>query len=164
MRYKTPKIGEVYEVYLRDGMKGYVQYIANDITQLNSDVIRVFKGREPIDSEPDINKIIDGEVEFYAHVTGMEFGVKDGFWKKIGQSDNLGDLKKPFFRSSSDSGKPSVKVSKEWYVWRINEPSVYVGKLEGENIRADEGSALPPAWIVERMNTGKYQFFSPGYK
>lgn len=163
-RIKKPIIGDIYEVPLEDGTKGYVQYIANDVTQLNSDVIRVFKRREKTESISDLEEILDGDVEFYAHVTGMEFGEKDGSWKKIGHSDNVGDLKKPFFRTSSDYGKPSVKVSKEWYVWRINDPKAYVGRLEGENLEADEGSALPPAWVVQRMNTGRYQFFYPDHK
>lgn len=164
MKYKTPKIGDIYEVPLENGIKGYVQYIANDMTQLNSDVIRVFKRREPGDATPDLNEVINGEVEFYAHVTGMEFGEKDGSWKKIGHNDNVGDLKLPFFKSTRDTGNTSIKVSNQWYVWRINEPTEYVGKLEGENVNADIGSALPPAWVVQRMNTGKYQFFYHDYK
>jgi hypothetical protein len=36
-------IGDVFSVPLGDGHKKYFQYVANDVTQLNSDVIRAFK-------------------------------------------------------------------------------------------------------------------------
>lgn len=160
-RIKKPKIGDIYEVPLKGDQKGYLQYIANDMTQLNSDVIRVFKQRYPVGEKVDLENVLKGEVEFYSHVTGMEFGEKDGSWKKIGQSDDIGDLKLPFFRSTNDTGNT---VSNDWYVWHINEPSKYVGRLEGENIKAEIGSALPPAWVVQRMNTGKYHFIYPDYK
>lgn len=158
------KVGDIFEVPMQSGKKGYVQYIGNDMTQLNSNVIRVFKRRESIDTVPDIEAIVKDEIEFYAHVTGMEFGVKDKSWEKIGYSSDVGDLKKPLFRDSRDYGNPLVKVSNEWYVWRINETSVYVGKLKGEYTKADVGIVVWPKDIIARMETGKYLFFYPDYK
>jgi hypothetical protein len=170
-RRKKPTVGDIYEVPLQGNKKGYVQYIGSDTSQLNSDVIRVFKCRESADSSLSIEEILKGEIEFYSHVTGMELGERDGSWIKVGNSNNVGDLKSPFFRDSADElvrkengnyGLPDV--SKTWYVWRMNEPRVLVKDLSGDNINADVGSALPPAWVVQRMNTGKYQFFYSNYK
>lgn len=161
---QRPKIGDIFEVNLRNDQKGYVQYIANDLTQLNSDVIRVFKTHYPISQEINIEDIINDEVEFYSHVTGVEFGEKDGIWIKKGNSQNLGDLRAPFFRQSRDSGNPKIKVSKNWSVWHVNEPMVDVGELKDNNTKADIGSVTWPERVVERMRTGEYPVHYPAYK
>lgn len=44
------KIGDIFCVKTDRGCIAYFQYIANDMTQLNSSVIRVFKKRYPIDN------------------------------------------------------------------------------------------------------------------
>lgn len=61
------KVGDVFSVKLDDRSKKYIQYIANDLTQLNSDVIRAFKTGYPIEAKPDLSLVVKGEVEFYAH-------------------------------------------------------------------------------------------------
>lgn len=43
MKRVLTKIGDVFEVKIDETSKKYFQYIANDMTQLNSDVIRGFK-------------------------------------------------------------------------------------------------------------------------
>jgi len=39
------KIGDIFSVVLDNGNKKYFQYVANDLTQLNSDVIRSFNAK-----------------------------------------------------------------------------------------------------------------------
>jgi hypothetical protein len=163
-----PKIGDVFEIDLKNGKKAHVQYIGNDITQLNSDVIRVFKARYPIDKEIDIENIISDEIEFYSHVTGVKFGIEDGSWKNIGNSGKLGDPRAPFFRTSKDVGvakvgEPKPEISKNWVVWHMNEPMTHVGELLGEDTKADIGVITWPKVIVNDMRTGKQSFFYPGY-
>ena len=43
MKRIVTKIGNVFSVKLNESKKKYFQYVANDIYQLNSSVIRVFK-------------------------------------------------------------------------------------------------------------------------
>lgn len=50
------KIGDVFSAKTDEKTKKYFQLIAYDLTQLNSDVIRVFKERYPINSNPDLSK------------------------------------------------------------------------------------------------------------
>ena len=75
--------GDIFEVPLDNNTKGYFQFIMLDLTQLNSEVIRVFRKQYPHDETIHLAEIVKDEVHFYAHVI-IKFGVKMGLWKKIG--------------------------------------------------------------------------------
>ena len=83
------------------GIPKYFQLIAYDLTQLNSDVIRVFKEQYPINSNPDLSKIVSGEIEFYIHCT-TKAGIKMNLWNKIGNNKNIGETNHILFRSTND--------------------------------------------------------------
>lgn len=155
------KIGDVFSVEIDNKHKKYFQYVVNDLTQLNSDVIRAFKEIYPIKANPDLSEIIDGNVEFYAHCV-TKLGIKMKFWEKVGNIVEVGDYKKVLFRSSGDN--PQTKISKNWWVWKINERQKHVGKLEGENQKAEIGSVIPPDSLVYRIKTGKYDFVYPEFE
>ncbi|HRK06003.1 MAG TPA: hypothetical protein PLW14_13010 [Chlorobiota bacterium] len=152
------KIGDVFEVPISETEKKYFQLIAFDMTQLNSDVIRAFKLVVPLDESPKIADIIASGVEFYAHCV-TKWGVKDGSWSKIGKSPDVGNLDNILFRGSSDYGNPQIKVSDSWYIWQINQKTVRVGKLEGENRNAEIGLVFTSTDIVHRMKHGFYPGF-----
>ncbi|NML22437.1 hypothetical protein HHL16_16250 [Pseudoflavitalea sp. G-6-1-2] len=156
MRTNT-KIGDVFSAKVNSNKKKYFQYIISDITQLNSDVIRVFKNSYPIDSNPDLNDVISGEVEFYAHCI-TKLGVKMGYWNLIGNIPDVGRTDHILFRDSGDYGNPTIKVSQDWWVWKINEDQKRVGELLGENQKAEVGLVINPESIVYRMRTGEYDF------
>lgn len=164
MKRISLKVGDIYEAPLADGKKGHVQYIGNDRTQLNSDVIRVFKKRYDSDVNPTVEEITKDDVEFFSHVVDVKAGIKDGSWAKVGHSDDVGDIKNAFFRDSRDYGNPNVKVSEQWFVWRMNEPTIYIGKLKDKNTAADIGVVTWPKWIVYQMQTRKFHGFYPDYK
>jgi hypothetical protein len=167
MRVVT-KIGDVFSVKIDEESKKYFQLIAFDRYQLNSDVIRAFKKIYPLDSPPSPEEIIKGEVEFYAHcVTNL--GVKMGVWEKVGKAKDIGDTSHILFRGTSDYGQKfegkRINVSSKWYIWKINDrDSIRVGKLEGENRKAEIGVIVNPYDIEERMKTGKYSFFYPDFE
>ena len=49
-------------------------------------------------------------------------------------------------------GAEKIKVSENWYVWHINdEDFTRVGRLEGENRKAEIGVVVNPYDIVERI-------------
>ena len=162
------KIGDVFSVKIDENNKKYFQLIAFDLTQLNSDVIRSFKKNYAIDSKPDLLEIIKGEIEFYAHCI-TKLGVKLGHWEKIGNIKEIGYLNHILFRGTSDYarkiGEERVKVSEKWYVWNINdEDYTRVGKLKGDNQKAEIGMVMSPDNIVCRMRTGEYGLKKyPGY-
>lgn len=162
------KIGDVFSVAIDNNKKKYFQYIANDLTQLNSDVIRAFKKIYPIDSNPNLAEIVNDEVDFYAHCV-VALGVKMKLWNKVGNTTEIGNITQILFRGTSDYGvwidNEPIKISTKWYIWKINDKDfTKVGKLEGKNRSADIGVVVNPYDIVERMKTGKYSFFYPDFE
>ena len=79
------KIGNIFCAEIDGQYKCYFQYIANDLTELNSSVIRVFKRHYPIEYIPDFDKIVKDEVSFYDH-TVLSVGIRYGYWSKVGES------------------------------------------------------------------------------
>ncbi len=161
------RIGDVFFVKIDENNIKYFQLVAFDLTQLNSDVIRAFKKTYTINANIDLSEIVNGEVEFYAHCV-TKFGLKMNLWEKVGNTTDIGKIDSILFRGCSDSGsKPGeqVKVSNKWYVWRINDQNFRrVGKLQGENRRAEIGIVVNPHDIVERIKTGRYSFFYPDFE
>jgi hypothetical protein len=157
------KIGDVFSVKLDESSKKYFQYIANDLKQLNSDVIRAFKEKYSFDVNPELSEITNGEVDFYAHCI-VNLGVKLSFWDKVGKATDIGSMD-VLFRRTNDYGlklgEAPVLVSENWYVWKINEDFRHVGKLIGENKKAEIGLVINPASIVHRIRTGVYDIDYP---
>lgn len=162
----STKIGDVFSVKIDDHKK-YFQYIANDRTQLNSDVIRGFKKRYSIDVDPNSSEIIKDEVVFYAHCV-TKLGVKMNLWNKIGNTLDIGKLDRILFRCTSDYGlklgEEPVKISDKWYVWRINDLGfTTVGKLEGDYQKSFIGLVINPYGIIELLKGNKYPPIYPDY-
>jgi hypothetical protein len=168
MKRVSTKIGDVFFVKIDENSKKYFQLIAFDLTQLNSDVIRAFKTVYPIDANPDLSEIVNGDVEFYAHCV-TKWGVKLGFWEKTGNTPTVGKLSHILFRDTNDYGckigEEAVKISDKWYVWHINDANfTRVGKLVGENRKAELGLVINPESIVHRLRTGEYDIFYPDFE
>jgi hypothetical protein len=160
---RNTKIGDVFEVVIDDKAKKYFQYITNDLTQLNSDVIRVFKRQYPIKATLNVSEIVADEVEFYAHCV-TKWGIKLGCWKKVGNHTEVGKFDQVLFIDSRDYGDPSIKVSHNWWVWKINEEQNYIGKLTEKYKNAEIGVVIAADRIVNQMQTGEYNFVYPEYE
>jgi hypothetical protein len=154
------KIGDLYVVKIDDTSKKYFQYIADDINQLNSNVIRAFNTAYPLEEEPNLSEVIQQDVAFYSHCF-IRVGLKFDFWDKAGNVPEIGNLDHILFRRSSDYGDPKVDISYKWWVWKINERSQYVGELKGEARKAEDGVVMDPLSIVHRMRTGQDRDFRP---
>ena len=159
------EIGDVFSVNLDNEYCRYFQYVISDLTQLNSDVIRVFKKEYRAEMNIPLPEIITDEVEFYAHCV-TKAGQKLVCWKKVGNISDVGDVHNILFRGTRDSGKKrgaeSIKVSYNWYIWRVNDRNfTKVGKLIGANRKAEIGLVVNPFDIVHRIKTGKYDFVYP---
>ncbi|MDC8098669.1 Imm26 family immunity protein [Chryseobacterium rhizosphaerae] len=162
------KIGDIFSVPINEKEKKYMQLIAFDLAQLNSDTIRAFKRIYSIDENPSKEEIINDKIDFYAHCV-TKFGIKLNLWEQIGNSLNIGNIKDPIFKSTDDYGykenEQPVKVSYNWYVWRINDKNrTKVGRLEGENRNAEIGLIVNPYDILDRIKTGQYNFFYPDFE
>lgn len=162
------KKGDIFVVKIDDKSKRYFQYITNDLKQLNSDVIRCFKKIYTLEESPNLKEIVKDEIFFYAHCV-TKWGVKLGYWEKVGNIDDVGAFEHILFRGTNDygtiRGDELKKVSHNWYVWRIGElKSTYLGKLEGEYRNAEIGIVMDSESIVHRIKTGYYDGFYPGFE
>jgi hypothetical protein len=157
------KIGDIFEATLENGESRYFQYVANDLTQLNSSVIRVFKRKFAPNEAVDLEVLVQGEVEFNVH-TMLKPGIQLNYCRKVGNSGNVGNPTQILFRATEDSGNVSIPISHRWYVWRIGEDFRNVGRLKGENRLAEEGGVMPPIAIMNRLETGEYQYFIHGFE
>lgn len=167
MRVST-KIGDVFSANIDEKSKKYFQLIAFDLTQLNSDVIRVFKDIYPIEAEPNLSEIIEGDVDFYSHCV-TKLGVKMNFWKKIGNSSKIGKIDRILFRDTNDYGSKiggePIRISENWHVWHINDKHfTTVGKLEGENRKSYNGLVINPLGIIELLKGNKYPINYPDFE
>ncbi len=155
------KIGDVFSIKKKNNDYRFFQYISDDSTQLNSNVIRVFKKEISNIDNIDLNNIINNETDFYAHVM-LKLGEKLKVWEKIGNFDfkNEYDI---IFRNSSDYGEPDIKISENWWIWKINEKEKFVGKLTNNYKNSEIGIVVTPFDIVQRIETGNYQFVYPDY-
>lgn len=162
------KIGDVFSVPINETEKRYMQLIAFDLTQLNSDVVRAFKKVYPINENPSVEEVINDEIFFHAHCV-TKFGVQLDLWEKVGKNLNIGNINNIIFKGTSEyarkEGEDPILISDKWYIWRINdEKFTRVGKLEGENRKAEIGLIVNPYDILERMKTGNYGFFYPDFE
>ena len=114
----------------------------------------------PDDKNPNLLEIVNGEVEFYAH-TVLRIGIADSVWYKVGKSLELGDYRDVFFRIDGDIDR--VERSEKWYVWKIGEPFIYVGKLPAKYYDAENGYVICYEDLIARLKTGKYTYFFPAY-
>jgi hypothetical protein len=161
LRART-KIGDVFSVPLDVSTKKYFQYVANDLTQLNSDVIRAFSKAHPIDSKFNLPEIVADEVDFHAHVV-IKWGIKMRLWEKVGNVPFVSNVD-VLFRGTEDHGNKFIRISNNWYVWRINEEFQDVGRLTGAYRKAEIGMVMAPTGIVHRLRTGEYPITYPGYE
>lgn len=167
VRVKT-KIGDVFVVNIDNYNKKYFQLIAYDLTQLNSDVIRAFKKTYPIDANPDLREIVNEEVGFYSHCI-TKLGLKMNLWKNVGNIEDVGNTSDILFRDTNDYGlkigEDPIKISNNWYIWRINDKSfTHVGKLRGENQKAEIGLIINPLGIIELLKGNKYPVNYPEFE
>lgn len=166
------KIGYIFCVEFPNNTKGYFQYIANDYTLLNSSVIRVFKTHYPINENVEPTRIIDDDIDFYAH-TILKPGIHSGAWYKIGKSVNLGtgEINEIKFGTTEKTrivhtkdGYEVIDINplKNWMIWKINCEMVDVGKLPKKYYdKLELGYVIPYIDIINRMYFGYYKYTCP---
>jgi hypothetical protein len=163
----STKIGDVFSVKIDDNGERYFQLVAFDLTQLNSDVIRAFKKVYPINTNPDLIEIVNGEVEFYAHCV-TKLGLKMNLWKNVGNTYKIGNTNNILFRDTNDygskEGEEPIKLSNKWFVWHINDKNfTQVGKLKNDYKKAYIGLVINPLGIIELLKGNKYPINYPDF-
>ena len=149
-----PSVGSIFRVDAEEGRSRYFWCVGTDRSQLNSDLIVVFRQAHDSALPVDLDAIVADEVDFYCHAL-IPIGKKQGLWRKVG----FRRVSRSFpmlFRDSNDYGDSSIRVSEQWYVWEPNRPFRPVGRLTGDLTKAEIGVVLPPDCVVHRMRTGTY--------
>jgi hypothetical protein len=155
-------LGDIFKVPLSNGKVGYIQYIAIDETMLGGHVIRAFQTHYDPDDTPDLQPMVTTDsVHFIAHVF-LDSALKFFAWEKVGNVPYPEPID-VLFSASGDYGTPEIKISHDWYVWRINEPQRAVGSLTPEYQNAEIGVVIAPQIIAGRMLTGSYPMVYPAY-
>ena len=149
------KIGDIFCVEVDNSYKCYFQYVANDMTVLNSSVIRVFVRHYPIDYIPVFDDIVNDEVNFYAH-TILRFGILYNAWYKVGKHSNIGNPDEIYFRWFSDIDFSEIKKSYNWSIWKINKEREFIGEMREEYVHIDLGIVFSYNNIVSKIKTGEF--------
>ena len=157
------KIGNVFCTEIDGRYKYYFQYICNDISMLNSSVIRVFKTRYPLDYKPILMDIIKDEVLFYAH-TILRAGIQFNIWQKVGNAmltnaDNINKVIFGFTKEHLYFGRETITVDPlhNWTIWHVNENLTEIGMLPKEYYNSIEyGVVIPFHQIIYRIKFGYY--------
>ena len=159
-RAKATKVGDIFEVKVSDIGKKYMQYIANDLSQLNSDVVRGFSKIYNIETKPSLQEIVSDKVDFYAHCDSRH-GIRLGLWSLYGNIQDVGDLRKIIFRDTNDTGDV---ISSRWYVWYINEDFIRVDNMDPRLKNSFYGVVYPAKMISFRMKNGYFYGVTPRFE
>lgn len=143
------KLGDVFEIHLRDGRFCYCQYIAKN-TELGF-LIRVFDyfSTEPMEAVPHLDP---ARLLFPPVFVGLQATARSGRWKRIGNLP-VEPFVFPHFRQTMGT-KPGVY--QDWQLWdgnkstRIGKLPAHLRSLELECVWGDEG-------IEERIMAGTYR-------
>lgn len=149
------RIGNIFCVEIDSEYKKFFQYVANDMSMLNSSVIRAFKRKYPIDWKPDMDIIVDDEVDFYAH-TVLRAGIQYNTWYKVGTHKNVGDTTNIMFRYFNEWNISHMTKSYRWYIWRINHEFIRIGEMTDKYRKFDLGPVYSYIQIENKIKTGKY--------
>jgi hypothetical protein len=156
------RIGDIYAVEVAEGQVKLFHHVANDASQLGSNVIRAYKPAYSAAALPHMSVILNAEVDFHAHAV-CSLGVKLGYWQKVSHVKPASEVT-VWFRDSNDYGNPSITISRDWWVWRVGQPSKHIGPLRGEYVCAEIGIVFSPVDIASRVRTGSFGIVYPAYE
>ena len=155
------RIGDVYQVDVDDQLVAFFHYVARDLSQLGSPVIRVYAPTYLKSETPTLDQILARPISFYAH-TSIGLGVRLGCWLKFGHQKPTDPLD-VLFRQSNEPGNLTVEVSYDWSVWRVNEPPRHIGTLTPPYQSSELGIVMSPASILRRIRHGTYGIVYPTF-
>ena len=164
MRHYT-RIGNIYEANVGELHKRFFQFIGRDVSDMNSDVIRIFNHLYRKSDTPPVDVIILDSVDCYMH-TSVHAGVLQEKWKLYGRTRNVGDTD-ICFRDSNDYGFfPKQRIiSRNWTVWKMNKEREFVGPLPSKYHSAYIGSVYSPDSVVYRIENQRYlSLYYPDYE
>lgn len=166
MLKQTSKIGDIFCSVINSEYKTYFQIIAYDSTELNSDVIRIFKTKYQLSDNPNIDVIIADKVSYYVHCIAR-LGIVKKCWIKIGNSVNVGSLDNIVFKCRLLDNDHLVYIRSKynrkagfWYIWHINDVQfTYLNEGEENNYKnAYCGDVVTLGDVLDLLSGKKLHF------
>ena len=166
--------GDIFCVEIEGKYKSYFQFLDKDVNLLNSNVIRVFKTRYPLDYEPILDEIVQDDVLFYTH-TFIRIGLDYNAWYKIGRLKqeepyNLTNVKFGTYcetklkRENGILEFISVSPLENWTTWYVNGEYECDVDLMTKDIEILElGGVMPYSHVLYRIEYGYYRSWSKEY-
>lgn len=156
--------GNIFKVKLNDESIRFFQFIGKDQSELNGDVIAIFKKHYTNESiTPEM--VVDDSFDCFMH-TSVLAGVKLGLWERVFSSPVRIIEKDVLFRSSLDYGLYPGQhfISHRWVIWSMNDQRHYVGTLPKDYYNVSLGGIYAPKHVISRLETGKEPaLFYPDY-
>jgi hypothetical protein len=146
------KIGDIFEIPLRNGSRTYAQYVYKDNKQ--GPLIQVFD-LVTRDNLEDLDKIIEATPLFPPVITGVYAAIRVDMWHVIGNRPVNGFVY-PKFVSSYYNEKSGIAY--KWFLWDGNQYSFIGDRLPNEFKNLEYLVVWSPYDIVDRILTGKYPF------
>jgi hypothetical protein len=145
---KTPKIGDVLQIPIGQGVFAYGQFV--ELDPHNGPVVRVFKLKS--DSVPSEDELQQSGLMFPPVIVGINDPVRSGRWKVV-RNQPLDSYQPPVFLSGQYHKDGGIAV---W--WLINGASeTCIGTVLPEEYRTLESVAVWPAeWLEERIRAGTH--------
>lgn len=168
-RRLSSKIGDVYETIPIEGVPRYLQLIALDEINLNSDVVIVFEKTLANPAEKHVGAIVAQGVDFYIHTTVAQ-GVADGLWRKIGNAKARVKINQLKFKSYHDEVEGEILSQSaevpappvpypNWTIWTpADKEWRFISLEEGKKTIANESDIFPASDIIYRLRYGKSGF------
>ncbi len=154
------KPGDVFRVKISKDDYCFMQYLMNDLNQLDGDVVRVFWKRYREIDRPSVDEVVSGQVDFYTHVF-LKNGIREQCFVKYGHSENMGDLGKVYFANYRvyhfHSDKPTWRV---WTVQSEDRTNAGYKELPLAAIDAYEGSIWSPSSLVRKIVAGIHGYYN----
>ena len=119
------------------------------MSQLTSSVIKVFRKKYPLGSNPDLEELATGEAECYIH-TDVRFGIRESFWEKVGKATIHDNFDAKFITD------PDNRFDFMWKAWVLNGPRMKYKELPKEFSYADQGYVIPAKQALYRIEHGKH--------
>jgi hypothetical protein len=134
-----------------------MQHLANDRSQLNSNIVLVIPIKYPANEKFEVKKITAND-GFFAHVF-LKAGETLKVWEYV-QRTNPVIIDIPVIWAMCSVEDLRLEVSHSWQVWRTNE-EMRLPLSQDELTEAEFGMVMSPPQIVDRIEQSAYSMKIP---
>ena len=145
---------------VRNNQKRFFQYVGSDLSQLNSDVIGIFRRNYTHNEFPNVARFLDDTYEYVLHTT-ISLGKRMCGWEYLGETSEPHKIDDVLFVTQHSHplfyrvGEP---IDGGWRIWKMNEDAAVISYHP--NGKLTNGMVFPPYSIEELLfDTGFDEFY-----